>query len=234
MPRLQGPLKNPCTQYKIPRPSNSFADVTGITNVTQLSMVSRSPVESAADISVASVADIFAEDGEEAANMDSREADAEDGGTSDDASKSSLRAYHAGVTNASLYSHPPETPLESKVRVNSWLDKAKARSTRLRVALGEAIQGEDGSYTRPDSTHSPVTTAHMVSVVESDLSLRPAGPIRQPSPVTRRSKLRPTSISRPLSYLLAGTSCPANRTFRQYLPEVAEVAEVPATDSDNI
>ena len=166
--------------------------------------------------------------------MDSREADAEDGGTSDDASKSSLRAYHAGVTNASLYSHPPETPLESKVRVNSWLDKAKARSTRLRVALGEAIQGEDGSYTCPDSTHSPVTTAHMVSVVGSDLSLRPAGPIwptRQPSPATRRSKLRPTSKSRPLSYLLSSTSCPANRTFREYVPEVAEV---PATDSDNV
>jgi hypothetical protein len=226
------------TQYKIPRPSNSFADVTCITNVTRLSVISKSPIDSATDISVASVADIFAEDGEEAddpdynpTNMDSREADTEDGGTSDDASKSSLRAYHAGVTSASLYSHPPETTHEAKVRVSSWLDTAKARNTRLHVALGEAIQGEDGSYTRPESTHSPVTTAHMVSVVGSDLSLRPAGPIRQPSPVTRRSKLRPTSKSRPLSYLLAGTSCPANRTFREYFPEVAEV---PATDSDNV
>jgi hypothetical protein len=165
------------------------------------------------------------------ANMDSREADAEDEGTSDDASKSSLRAYHAGVTSASLYSHPPETTQEAKVRVSSWLDTAKARTTRLRVALGEAIQGEDGSYTRPESTHSPVTTAHMVSVVGSDLSLRPAGPIgptRHPSPVTRRSKLSPTSKSRPLPYLLSWTSCPANRTFREYFPEVAEV---PATDN---
>jgi hypothetical protein len=204
-------------------------------------VISKSPIDS--------VTDIFAEDGEGAetaddpdynpVNMDSREADAEDEETSDDTSKSesgasSLRTYHAGATSASLYSHPPETSHETKVRVSTWMDSANARTTRLRAALGEAILGEDGSYTQPESTHPPVTTAHMVAVVGSDLSLRPAGPIgpiRQPSPVTRRSKLRPTSKSRPLSYLLSWTSCPANRTFREYVPEVAEV---PATDSDNV
>ena len=92
-----------------------------------------------------SVTDIFAEDGEgtESAddpdynpvNMDSREADAEDEEASDDASRpksgaSSLRTYHAGATSASLYSHPPDTSQETKVRVSTWLDTAKARTTR--------------------------------------------------------------------------------------------------------
>ena len=203
-------------------------------------MVSKSPMDSAIDI--------FAEDGEGAESadypdynpgiMDSREADAENEDTSDDTSKSesgasSLRTYHAGATSASLYSHPPETAHETKVRVSTWMDSANARTTRLRAALGEATLGEDGSYSQPEKTHTPVTTAHMVAVVGSDLSLRPAGPIgpiRQSSPVTRRSKLRPTSRSWPLSYLLSWTSCPANRTFREYVPEVVEV---PTTDSDN-
>ena len=86
---------------------------------------------------------------------------------------------------------------------------------------------------QPEATHTPVTAAHMIATVGSDLSLRPAGPIgptRPASPVTRRSKLRPTSHSRPLSYLLSWTSCPANRTFREYVPEVVEVS---TTDSDN-
>jgi hypothetical protein len=136
-PQTQYKIPVHVTQYKIPQPSNSFADVTSITNVTQLSVISKSPIDS--------VTDIFAKDGEGAesaddpdynpVNMDSREADAEDEEASDDASRpksgaSSLRTYHAGATSASLYSHPPETSQETKVRVSTWLDTAKARTTR--------------------------------------------------------------------------------------------------------
>ena len=203
-------------------------------------MVSKLPMDS--------VTDIFAEDGEgtESAddpdynpgNMDSREADAENEETSDDTNKSesgasSLRTYHAGATSASLYSHPPETAHQTKVRVSTWMDSANAKATRFRSAQREATLRADGSYSQPEATHTPVTAAHMIATVGSDLSLRPAGPIgptRPASPVTRRSKLRPTSRSRPLSYLLSWTSCPANRTFREYVPEVVEV---PTTDSDN-
>jgi hypothetical protein len=233
------PRPQPPTLYPIPQHSTSFANVTNITNITQLSAVSKSPMDSAIDI--------FAEDGEggESADdpdynpgiMDSREADAENEDTSDDTSKSesgasSLRTYHAGVTSANLYSHPPETRHQAKVRVNTWMDSANEKATRLRSAQREAAVRADGSYSQPEAIHTPVTAAHMIATVGADPSLRPAGPIgpiRPNSPVTRRSKLRPTSRIRPLSYLLRGLT-DANHTFREYVPEVVEVS---TTDSDN-
>jgi hypothetical protein len=230
------PRPQPPTQYKIPQPSTSFADVTNITNITQLSAVSKLPMDSAVDI--------FAEDGEggESADdpdynpgiMDSREADAENEDTSNDTSRSEsgaslLITYHAGATSASLYSHPPETAHQAKTRVSTWMDSANAKATRLRSAQREAILRADGSYSQPEATHTPVTAAHMIATVGADQSLRPAEPIGPISPVTRRSKLRPTSRSRPLSYLLRGLT-DANRTFHEY---VLETVEVSTTDSDN-
>ena len=104
----------------------------------------------------------------------------------------------------------------------------------LKIRSGQVWGGWEGGMGRsqPEATHTPVTAAHMIATVGSDLSLRPAGPIgpiRPISPVTRRSKLRPTSRSRPLSYLLRGLT-DANRTFHEY---VLETVEVSTTDSDN-
>jgi hypothetical protein len=161
--------------------------------------------------------------------MDPAEAGSK-GDSSVTSESSSLRTFWAGQTNSSLYSHPTETSLQTKTRVNNWIDSAKTSKSRTRAsrrhasicmetapsAPGTPETDTGGSFSEaPRASASP--TAALPVFPHSPRPARLAGP------TARRSRLRPIS-TRPRSYILR------DLTFRQYIPEPIDETIVETVD----
>jgi hypothetical protein len=235
-------MKRTLTSYPIPQPSTSFSNITRISDATLSSAVSQtSPSNWLSDL--LDEADVIADAGnvEESDDIDDQDyiPDPAEAGSKGDNSvtseSSSLRTFWAGQTNSSLYSHPSETSLQTKTRVNNWMDSAKTSKNRTRASRRLASIGKETAPGTPEtdtggsfSEAPPAPAPPMAALPVFPHSPRPARPA---GPTTRRSRLRPIN-TRPRSYILRDT------TFRQYIPEtvdetIVETVDLTKTESDS-
>jgi hypothetical protein len=152
---------------------------------------------------------------------------------------SSLRTFWAGQTNSSLYSHPTETSLQAKTRVNNWIDSAKTSKIKTRASRRHASIGMETAPSAPGTpetdtggsfSEAPRASATPTAALPAFLPHSPR-PVRLAGPTARRSRLRPIS-TRPRSYILR------DLTFRQYIPEpidetIVETVDLTKTESDS-
>ena len=235
-------MKRTLTSYPIPQPSTSFSNITSIPDATLSSVVSQtSPSNWLSDL--LDEADVMADADkvDESDDIDDQDyvPDPTETGSKGDNSmtseSSSLRTFWAGQTNSSLYSHQSETSLQTKTRVNKWMEVARTSKNKTRASHRLASIGKDAAHGTPEtdtggsfSEAPPASAPPLATVPVFPHSPRPA---QLAGPTTRRSRLRPIN-TRPRSYILRDT------TFRQYIPEtvdetIVETVDLTKTESDS-
>ena len=222
-------------------PSMPTSNITRISNATLSSAISQTSPSSTSNwlSELFAEADVVAEVGNvgESDDIDDKDyipdMDPAEAGSKGDSSvtseSSSLRTFWAGQTNSSLYSHPTETSLQAKTRVNNWIDSAKTsktRASRRRASFGmetaPSAPGTPETDTGGSFSEAPRATATPTAAQPVFLPHSPR-PARLAGPTARRSRLRPIS-TRPRSYILR------DLTFRQYIPEPIDETIVETVD----